>query len=149
MKKVLVALLMIFTTTVVFSQNRYVILDKNHTIAHIKLRGTTTVSGESAVVYKLAESCELRQAGSNPYQFHSEICCWYDFSDYSKGRGKILNVSDKTAKVRVTCLDGFGLANNTIIVEVKPRTIDHIMFSSDGYGYSECKKIKCELIKLY
>ena len=149
MKKYLIFTLAILLSTIAYSQRKSVILTPYNDIGHIELSGTTTVSGMYSVVYKSRESCELRQVNNEEFKFYAEICCWYNFDEYRKGRGRILNVSDHMAKVKVTCLEGEGLSEYTIIVDVKPRTLSNIMFPSGDDTFANCSKIKCELIDLY
>lgn len=149
MKQYLLILFWSLFSITSYSQSRTVVLDWNTDMEHIYLNGTVTVSGDHSVVYLSKDVCQLRQVKNAPFTFYSEICCSYSFQDYSKGRGKILNVSNKNAKVKVSCIDGEGLAKNVLIIDVKPKTYSHIMFESNGETIAICRKIKCELIKLY
>ena len=102
------------------------------------------------VVYLGKDDFGFRQVDNEPFTFYSEICCSYAFGGSFGGYGgKIFNVSNKTARMRVTCIDGEGLANNVLIIDVKPRTFSRIMFKSSGETPAICRKIKCELIRLY
>lgn len=121
--------------------------------AHIKCEGTTRASGPNAVIYLAAQDGWGLENAGDEYTFKSEIVVDYGFgwSDLpDKGRGKILNVTDKTAVMRVTCIDGYGLKEETLIIEVNPRTFSRIMFKDkDEMTQGVVNKIKCELIKLY
>lgn len=149
MRRYLIIIFYVFATTFIsnlYAQNK-IILSKDNAKAHIKLPGTTTVSGPNAVVYGYKDY--LRQT-KDPYTFYNELFISYGFESYNKGRGRILNVTGKTARVQVTCIDGQGLANNTLIIEIAPRTFSRIMFQNyDNMTHGIVNKIKCELIKLY
>lgn len=130
-------------TTELYAQ-KSVILSSDNNLAHIECFGTTTVSGPNSVVYGYKDKFGLRQT-KDPYTFYSEICISYGFENGDTGRGRILNVTDKTAQVRVTCIDGYGLANNTLVIDIRPKTFSRILFDGNGV----VNKIRCELIKLY
>lgn len=149
MKKYLLVLFLSLLSISSYSQSKSVVLDRNKAEGRICLNGTVTVSGEHSVVYLAKDDWHFRQVENAPFTFYSEICCSYAFGEYNKGKGKIFNVSNKTARMRVTCLDGEGLANNVLIIDVKPKTFSHIMFESNGETLAICRKIKCDLIKLY
>lgn len=126
-----------------------VVLSVNNDLAHINCSGTTTVSGPNAVVYGYKDMFNLRQT-RDQYTFYSEICVSYDFVRGEIGRGRILNVTDKTARMRVICIDGYGLASNTLIIEVQPKTFSRIIFDDyDRTTSGVVNQIKCELLKLY
>ena len=150
MKKLFICLILATLGCSSNSQSKSVVLDSNKDIGHIYLNGTVTVSGDHSVVYLGKDDYGFRQVDNEPFTFYSEICCSYAFGGSFGGYGgKIFNVSNKTARMRVTCIDGEGLANNVLIIDVKPRTFSRIMFKSSGEAPAICRKIKCELIRLY
>lgn len=150
MKKLFICLILATLGCSLNSQSKSVVLDSNKDIGHIYLNGTVTVSGDHSVVYLGKDGYGFRQVDNEPFTFYSEICCSYAFGGPFGGYGgKIFNVSNKTARMRVTCIDGEGLANNVLIIDVKPRTFSRIMFKSSGETPAICRKIKCELIRLY
>lgn len=135
------------------TRSRVVTLGKGDcTTAHIKCAGITRVSGPHAVIYGAADKLGLKTVGDK-YTFKSEIVVNYSFgwSDLPDlGWGKIYNVTDKTAVMRVTCIDGYGLKEETLIIEVVPKTFNRIDFENkDRMTPGNVNKIECELIKLY
>lgn len=149
MKNCLLVLFLSLFSISCYSQSSSVVLDRSKEVGRIYLNGTVTVSGETSVVYKAKDDWKFRQVGNDPFTFCSEVCCSYAFGEYNKGRGKIFNVSNKTARMRVSCVDGEGLVNNVLIIDVKPKTFSRIMFESNGEATAICREIKCELISLY
>lgn len=159
MKKYLFIVILICVT--IFSSELYaqetVILSPDNTEVHIYLPGTVTVSGPRSGIYLAGNSkdgeFDFRQTEDDPYTFYREINFTYSFAmpgTRSVGRGKVFNVTEKTARVRLTCIDGYGLAENPIIIDVKPRTFSRIIFHKyDEDVPAAVNKIKCELIKLF
>ncbi len=143
------ALLLILVASISFCNvySQSVTLSAMQDEGYINCPGTTTVSGSQSVVYGYKD--RLR-AADPPYTFYSTIYCSYGFENHDKGRGRILNVNDKTARIKVTCIDGERLASDVLILDIAPRTFSRIMFQDrDEYTKGVVRKIRCELIKLY
>ncbi len=135
-----------------------IVLDINHPAGVIKLAGTVK-AGENSVIYKGRESLGASQtSNSDPNTFNCELRFSYAFAksdEYAsinnvKGSGKVFNITNKTAKVKITCIEGYGLKENSLIIDVKPRTFSRIMFrDKDNRASGFCKKLTCELLQLY
>lgn len=135
----------ILFVTELFAQSRVVTLSRgDYGNAHIKCHGTTRASGKTSLIYLAAQDGWGLENAGDEYTFKSEINVHYSFDS---GRGKILNVTDKTAVMRVTFIDGHGLKEEIQIIEVKPGCFSRIL--KDARTQDAVNKIECELIKLY